>query len=134
MSCVARLCAQTATVQQNDDVRRQYARASVFIYETRNEGMTNVKKSENQRNRAGAGSAPAGNRLEAGGSGKPQILIESSFGDSHPGSAHLLELSQEAKKGAAAEGGYGARYFCTDICDGRPRATTVSTTPWPPGI
>ena len=36
--------------------------------------------------------------------GKPQILIESSFGDSHPGSAHLLELSQEAKKGAAAEG------------------------------
>ena len=50
--------------------------------------------------------------------GKPQILIESSFGDSHPGSAHLLELSQEAKKGAAAEGGYGARYFCTDICDG----------------
>ena len=30
--------------------------------------------------------------------GKPQILIESSFGDSHPGSAHLLELSQEAKK------------------------------------
>ena len=50
--------------------------------------------------------------------GKPQILIESSFGDSHPGSTHLLELSQEAKKGAAAEGGYGARYFCTDICDG----------------
>ena len=50
--------------------------------------------------------------------GKPQILIESSFGDSHPGSVHLLELSQEAKKGAAAEGGYGARYFCTDICDG----------------
>ena len=50
--------------------------------------------------------------------GKPQILIESSFGDSHPGSAHLLELSQEAKKGAAAEGRYGARYFCTDICDG----------------
>lgn len=50
--------------------------------------------------------------------GKPQILIESSFGDSHPGSVHLLELSQEAKKGAEAEGGYGARYFCTDICDG----------------
>ena len=50
--------------------------------------------------------------------GKPQILIESSFGDSHPGSVHLLELSQETKEGAALEGGYGARYFCTDICDG----------------
>lgn len=49
---------------------------------------------------------------------KPQILIESSFGDSHPGSCHLLELSEEAKKGAAQAGGFGARYFCTDICDG----------------
>ena len=25
---------------------------------------------------------------------KPQIIIESSFGDSHPGSGHLLELDQ----------------------------------------
>ena len=49
---------------------------------------------------------------------KPQILIESSFGDSHPGSVHLLELAEKAKEGAAQEGGYGARYFCTDICDG----------------
>ena len=49
---------------------------------------------------------------------KPQILIESSFGDSHPGSVHLLELAEKAKEGAAREGGYGARYFCTDICDG----------------
>ncbi|NCB91402.1 MAG: dihydroxy-acid dehydratase [Clostridia bacterium] len=50
--------------------------------------------------------------------GKIQILIESSFGDSHPGSVHLLELAEEAKAGAAMEGGHGARYFCTDICDG----------------
>ena len=50
--------------------------------------------------------------------GKTQIIIESSFGDSHPGSAHLLELAEEAKKGAAEAGGHGARYFCTDICDG----------------
>ena len=49
---------------------------------------------------------------------KPQILIESSFGDSHPGSVHLLELAEKAKEGAAREGGFGARYFCTDICDG----------------
>ncbi len=49
---------------------------------------------------------------------KPQILIESSFGDSHPGSVHLLELAEEAKAGVAEAGGHGARYFCTDICDG----------------
>lgn len=49
---------------------------------------------------------------------KPQIIIESSFGDSHPGSVHLLELAEEAKAGIAEAGGHGARYFCTDICDG----------------
>ena len=49
---------------------------------------------------------------------KPQIIIESSFGDSHPGSGHLLELVEEARKGIAEAGGHGARYFCTDICDG----------------
>ena len=49
---------------------------------------------------------------------KPQIIIESSFGDSHPGSGHLLELTEEARAGAARAGGHGARYFCTDICDG----------------
>ena len=50
--------------------------------------------------------------------GKAQIIIESSFGDSHPGSGHLLELVEEARAGAAEAGGHGARYFCTDICDG----------------
>lgn len=49
---------------------------------------------------------------------KPQIIIESSFGDSHPGSGHLLELVEEAREGVKESGGFGARYFCTDICDG----------------
>lgn len=49
---------------------------------------------------------------------KEQILIESSFGDSHPGSVHLLELAEEARAGVKEAGGFGARYFCTDICDG----------------
>ena len=49
---------------------------------------------------------------------KPQIIIESSFGDSHPGSVHLLELAELVKEGVAQEDGHGARYFCTDICDG----------------
>ena len=49
---------------------------------------------------------------------KPQIMIESTFGDSHPGSAHLLELVEEAVSGVAQAGGKAARYFTTDICDG----------------
>lgn len=49
---------------------------------------------------------------------KPQIMIESTFGDSHPGSGHLLEFVEEARSGVAAAGGFGARYFTTDICDG----------------
>ena len=50
--------------------------------------------------------------------GKPQIMVESTFGDSHPGSAHLLELVNEAVAGVAGAGGKAARYFTTDICDG----------------
>ncbi|MEA4934843.1 MAG: dihydroxy-acid dehydratase [Lawsonibacter sp.] len=49
---------------------------------------------------------------------KPQIMIESTFGDSHPGSAHLLSLVEAARAGVAEAGGFGARYFTTDICDG----------------
>lgn len=49
---------------------------------------------------------------------KPQIMIESTFGDSHPGSVHLLELTEEARRGIRDAGGVGARYFTTDICDG----------------
>ena len=49
---------------------------------------------------------------------KPQIIIESTFGESHPGSAHLLELADMAVSGVNASGGKAARYFATDICDG----------------
>jgi dihydroxy-acid dehydratase len=49
---------------------------------------------------------------------KPQIIIESTFGDSHPGSAHLFGLVEEARKGVDGSGGKAARYFATDICDG----------------
>lgn len=50
---------------------------------------------------------------------KPQILIESTFGDSHPGSAHLLDLVNSACQGVRNAGGKAARYFVTDICDGQ---------------
>ena len=49
---------------------------------------------------------------------KPHILIESTDGQSHPGSAHLLNLAQRASAGAYDAGGKGALYFATDICDG----------------
>lgn len=49
---------------------------------------------------------------------KPQILVESTFGDSHPGSAHLLQLVEQVCGGVQEAGGKAARYFATDICDG----------------
>ena len=55
--------------------------------------------------------------------GKPQVLIESTFGDSHPGSAGLDKLVEAARKGVRDGGGFGARYFCTDICDGESQGT-----------
>lgn len=49
---------------------------------------------------------------------KPQIIVESTFGDSHPGSAHLFEFANKAVSGVSENGGKAARYFATDICDG----------------
>ncbi|MGH4051187.1 MAG: dihydroxy-acid dehydratase [Clostridium sp.] len=49
---------------------------------------------------------------------KPQIIVESSFGHSHPGSAHLDTLVEEACAGVYQNGGRPAKFFVTDICDG----------------
>lgn len=49
---------------------------------------------------------------------KPQIMIESTFGDSHPGSAHLMGLVEEAVSGVKEAGARASRFFTTDICDG----------------
>lgn len=54
---------------------------------------------------------------------KPQVIIESTYGDSHPGSAHLNKLVEEVRKGVEEAGGFGAKYFCTDICDGESQGT-----------
>lgn len=54
---------------------------------------------------------------------KVQVMIESTFGDSHPGSCHLEKLTEEVKKGVEEAGGFGARYYCTDICDGESQGT-----------
>ena len=49
---------------------------------------------------------------------KPQILVESTYGDSHPGSAHLNQFVEEGVKAVDENGGKAARYYVTDICDG----------------
>lgn len=49
---------------------------------------------------------------------KPQILVESTYGQSHPGSAHLNTLVDAAAQAVDQNGGKAARYFATDICDG----------------
>ena len=49
---------------------------------------------------------------------RTQILIESTYGDSHPGSAGLGEFVEVIRSGIKDAGGHGARYFCTDMCDG----------------
>jgi dihydroxy-acid dehydratase len=54
---------------------------------------------------------------------KPQIMVESTFGDSHPGSVHLDRLVAAACEGIAQAGGRGARYYCTDMCDGESQGT-----------
>lgn len=49
---------------------------------------------------------------------RKQILIETSFGDSHPGSVHLDKLSEMAADGVKYLGGKPSSFTVTDICDG----------------
>lgn len=49
---------------------------------------------------------------------KPQILIDDVYGDSHPGSKHLLMLTQHASIGVYERGGKPAEFHVTDLCDG----------------
>jgi dihydroxy-acid dehydratase len=49
---------------------------------------------------------------------KPQILIDDVFGESHPGSSHLIELTKQACIGVYEKQGRPAQYHITDICDG----------------
>ncbi|MBX2860132.1 MAG: dihydroxy-acid dehydratase [Vampirovibrio sp.] len=58
-----------------------------------------------------------------GTTGKPWILIETTQGDSHPGSIHLGDLAEFVEKGVLAADGAPAHYACTDICDGIAQGT-----------
>jgi len=50
--------------------------------------------------------------------GLPQIMIESTMGESHPGSAHLKRLVDAARRSLRGSGARGAMYTVTDMCDG----------------
>lgn len=49
---------------------------------------------------------------------KPQIMVQSTWGESHPGSVHLGKLVEKVRVGVEEEGGKPAQYTVTDICDG----------------
>lgn len=49
---------------------------------------------------------------------KMQIFIESTYGDSHPGSAHLNELVGYVEESLSKVNVKGAKYYTTDMCDG----------------
>ncbi|MHB8858448.1 MAG: dihydroxy-acid dehydratase [Thermoleophilia bacterium] len=56
---------------------------------------------------------------------RPWLLIESSAGDSHPGSVHLSGLVEGISKGAGNAGLAVGRYSCTDMCDGIAQGTAA---------
>ncbi|MDR7866993.1 MAG: dihydroxy-acid dehydratase [Sporomusaceae bacterium] len=60
----------------------------------------------------------AGTCWDEGDLAKPQILIDTAHGDSHPGSVHLGRLAEEAKLSVAESRGKAALYAVTDMCDG----------------
>ena len=49
---------------------------------------------------------------------KPQILVEDAYGDSHPGSVHLQQVSEHVCRSIYEKGGVPGRFHATDICDG----------------
>ncbi len=49
---------------------------------------------------------------------KPQVIVESTYGNSHPGSSHLNWFVEEAVRAVNENGGKAARYYATDMCDG----------------
>lgn len=50
---------------------------------------------------------------------KIHVFIETTYGHSHPGSAHLLPIAQEAYKEIENNNAKGNLFFTTDICDGQ---------------
>ncbi len=54
---------------------------------------------------------------------RPWILVESCAGETHPGSSHLLKLSEFCADEVRRFSGAPYRAFCTDLCDGVAQGT-----------
>ena len=91
--------------------------------------MTQSSTPPNSISKARRAQSPEADSLRMGcGWGRKEtelawILIETTSGDSHPGSIHLGELAQFVDKGVVGGGGSPAHYTCTDICDGIAQGT-----------
>lgn len=54
---------------------------------------------------------------------KPLIVVETTAGESHPGSVHLARVAEAVREGLWAAGVRPLDYRCTDICDGIAQGT-----------
>ena len=55
---------------------------------------------------------------------KPQVLIDSAYGQGHPGTFHYRELIEEVSNGVFEAGGKPGVFTVSDICDGVVQATS----------
>jgi dihydroxy-acid dehydratase len=56
--------------------------------------------------------------------GKPQALVDSAYGQGHPGTFHFRELIEEVSNGVFEAGGKPGVFAVSDICDGVVQATS----------
>ena len=55
---------------------------------------------------------------------KLHVMIQSSYGESHPGSSHLMQLSNSVRDGVLESGARPAAFVVTDMCDGVAQGST----------
>jgi dihydroxy-acid dehydratase len=56
---------------------------------------------------------------------RAHLLVETTGGESHPGSVHLDRIAEEVRRGARGENAAVARQSCTDMCDGIAQGTAA---------
>lgn len=77
--------------------------------------------------------APEMDPLRIGTGWKKEDLETADYGGEYvrgqpPGKRPLKSAGRGSAERRCGSGGFGARYFCTDICDGESQERTVSTT------
>ena len=64
---------------------------------------------------------------------KVQVFIESTYGDSHPGSGHLDRLVEQARRESGRRAAMARGTSAPISATARARGTTASIIPWPVG-